>query len=100
MVPAQHPPALPQQRLKVLARDVSLSLSEPVGSSILNVLPARIDAAKPCGLHHITVSLRLGAQGEGAVLLARITRRSWDLLALQAGAHVYAQVKSVAFERG
>ncbi len=100
VVPAQQPPALPQQRLKVLARDVSLSLSEPVGSSILNVLPARIDTAKPCGLHHITVSLRLGARGEGAVLLARITRRSWDVLALQAGVHVYAQVKSVAFERG
>ena len=100
VVPAHQPPAVPQQRLKVLARDVSLSLQEPEGSSILNVLPAKIDAAKPCGLHHITASLRLGKTGEGAVLLARITRRSWDVLALQPGMQVYAQVKSVAFERG
>ena len=44
----------------------------------------------------MTVVLRLGIRGQGASMLARITRKSWDRLNLGVGLQVYAQIKSVA----
>ena len=41
----------------------------------------------------------VGQDGDGAHLLARVTRRSWDHLALVDGARVWAQVKGVSLER-
>jgi molybdate transport system ATP-binding protein len=82
-------------RVRILARDVSLSLNAPQHSSILNILPARvveIQADRPA-----QALIRLDAGG--AVLLARITRKSVALLGLQPGHEVYAQVKSVALLR-
>jgi len=85
-------------RLRILASDVSLSRAPPGDgdSSILNVLPVRIVGAEPTGGHLITVFLRLGEDGQGAPLLARITRKSWDMLGLAAGQSVHAMVKGVA----
>lgn len=82
-------------RLRVVAADVSLSRQPPQDSSILNVLPARILEADGRDGVMVTVVLRLGGDG-GERLLARITRRSWDLLRLAVGEPVYAQVKSVS----
>lgn len=79
-------------RVRVLARDVSLALQAAAASSILNILPARVREIRDDGPDRVKVSLSLGA----VTLLARITRRSRDLLALQPGLSLFAQVKSVA----
>lgn len=89
-----HAPLPPGQplRIKVLARDVSLSL-ERQHSSILNVLPAIVAEIAPTrSPAQVLLRLDLG----GTALLARITRYSLERLALQPGSRVWAQLKSVA----
>jgi molybdate transport system ATP-binding protein len=92
-----------RRRLRILAADVSLRRTPTAEgeSSILNVLPARITGAEPAGNHLMTVFLALGEDGTGAPLLARITRKSWDMLGLAPGQPVYAMIKGVALlDRG
>ena len=86
-------------RARVLARDVSLALSAAPDSSILNVLPVRIEAIAEEGDGRVDLRLRLGASGD-RVLLSRITRRSVRQLGLTVGQTVFAQIKSVALQRG
>ena len=81
-----------QVQLRVQARDVSLSLSQPEGSSILNILPAQILALREDGPGQTMVSLQAGSTR----LLARITQQSAKALQLQAGMPVYAQIKGMA----
>jgi molybdate transport system ATP-binding protein len=88
-------------RARVLARDVSVTRQMPQQTSIVNVLPARLDDLQ---LDHGTVLLQLSlgdpaaaaATATGARLLARITRKSFEALALRPGEPLYAQVKGVA----
>jgi molybdate transport system ATP-binding protein len=80
-------------RARVLARDVSVAIAAPHGTSITNILAARIVEIQDDGPDR--VSLRL-AVGDGQLLLSRITRRSCDLLGLAMDMQVFAQVKSVA----
>lgn len=80
-------------RARVLARDVSIATQQPHGSSITNILHARIAEIRDEGPDKVIVRLTVG---ESHVLLSRITRRSRDLLKLTAGMDVFAQVKSVA----
>jgi molybdate transport system ATP-binding protein len=86
-----------RQRLRVLARDVSLALEPPVRTSVLNIFPARIleigggEGAGAAGPQPL-VKLDAG----GAVLLAQITRKSLVTLELRPGLPVYAVVKGVA----
>jgi len=80
-------------RARVLARDVSIATQAPHGSSINNILNARIDEIRDEGPDRVVVRMTVG---ESQVLLSRITRRSRDHLALVAGMYVCAQVKSVA----
>ena len=86
-------------RLRVAAGDVSLTLRPPGASTILNVLPARILSSRATEGPETIVVLGLGSEGQGARLLARVTRRSWDAVGLAEGRDVYAQVKSVALTR-
>lgn len=105
-------------RLRVRARDVSLSLSRAHDSSILNILPAVVvglgDDAGPGAQGHghgqghgptsgVVVRLRLGtacgATDGGPHLLARVTRRSVAHLGLHVGQAVFAQIKGVALLR-
>ena len=79
-------------RLRVLARDVSITLKPQTGTSILNIFPAVIDDLAEAGPAQMLVRLRLA----GTPLLARITRKSASNLTLAAGKQVYAQVKAVA----
>jgi molybdate transport system ATP-binding protein len=87
-------------RARVLARDVSITLSPSADSSIANILPARIEALRDDGPDTVTLQLRLlgapGIEASPAMVLARITRRSRDTLKLHAGQQVYAQIKGVA----
>ena len=80
-------------RLRVLARDVSLSLESDNQSSILNVLPAVVrelgDGEHPAVKH---VRLQVGESS----LLCRLTTRSVHALGLEAGKPVWAQIKSAA----
>ena len=89
-----------QVRARVLARDVSVVLARPVGSSIVNILPACIEAMRDDGPDTVTLQLRVdrtvSGQGESPLLLARITRRSCDALRLRPGLSLFAQIKGVA----
>lgn len=79
-------------RLRIAARDVSVTLEQQYGTSILNSFPAIIDEIMPEGSARVTVRLLAG----GIPLLSRITRKSAALLDLKNGKSVYAQAKSVA----
>ncbi len=79
-------------RLRIAARDVSLTMERQSGTSILNIFPATIDEINPTGGAQVTVRLLAG----GVPLLSRVTRKSAALLGLEPGKKVYAQVKSVA----
>jgi len=79
-------------RLRIPARDISVCLSRPQQSSILNVLRARIVEIEPGLGSRLLVRLQVGEQ----YLLARLTRKSIANLQLKPGADVYAQIKSVA----
>jgi len=88
-------PEAPGQRLRfrVHARDVSLALQRAEGSSITNLLPARVAAVVAADTPaHVLVRLDAG----GTPLLARITRRSADQLAIAPGQQLWAQIKTVA----
>ncbi len=89
------PPGTPV-RARIAARDVSLALQGPRDTSILNSLPARV-CSLVADVHPSQVLVQLDAAG--VLLLARITRRSLDALALAPGMQVWAQVKSVAVPR-
>ncbi|MCO6439826.1 MAG: molybdenum ABC transporter ATP-binding protein [Nitrococcus mobilis] len=91
-VPQLRPQAGQRVRLRVRARDVSLTLDPPGRTSILNVLPAQVleTVADSPGQH--LVRLRV----EDQILLSRISEFSQRHLCLQAGMAVFAQVKSVA----
>jgi molybdate transport system ATP-binding protein len=83
-------------RARVLARDVSISMQAPEGTSISNILNARIEEIRDEGPDKVMVRMKVG---ESQMLLSRITRRSRDQLGLAAGMYVCAQVKSVALMR-
>lgn len=82
-------------RLRVLARDVSLTLEEQHGTSILNIFPAEVVETASHGTSQVTVRLDCG----GVPILARVTRRSASVLGLEKGKRVFAQAKSVAVLR-
>ncbi|WP_354447140.1 molybdenum ABC transporter ATP-binding protein [Ottowia thiooxydans] len=79
-------------RLRILARDVSLTLSPAPDTSILNVLPAVVKSLTEDGTSQTLVTLDSG----GTTLLARVTRKSASMLQLAVGQRVFAQVKGVA----
>ena len=80
-------------RVRVLARDVSLALSAPSDSSIGNQLAGRVEEIA-ADLHPALALVRVRV-GTSAVV-ARLTRRSAQALALAPGVPVWAQVKTVA----
>ena len=82
-------------RLRIAAQDVSLCLSRPDGTTILNVIEATIDDVRSVGPSSSLVRLAAGDD----YLLALITRRSVARLDLKTGDRVFAQVKSVTVRR-
>lgn len=94
-VPRLNAPVGAPVRAYIRSRDVMLSLQRPEDISALNVLAGRI----------ASISATINAQADirldcnGAVLMARLTAKSVDRLALAPGRPVYAVVKSVSFER-
>jgi molybdate transport system ATP-binding protein len=80
-------------RLKVLARDVSLSVLPPGRSSIQNVLAGRVEAlVEDDHPALVLVRVELG----GSALLARVSRRAVHEMGIAIGVAVWVQVKTVA----
>jgi len=86
-LPVGHP-----VRLRVMARDVSLTREHQSGTSILNIFPVTVEEMTLEGSAQVVVRVNAG----GVSMLSRITRKSADLLDLEQGKAIYAQVKSVA----
>lgn len=83
-------------RVRILARDVSLSLSAHEDTSILNVLPVQVQDID-VNTHAATAVVRLGSGANS--LLARTTLRSLEHLQIRTGMTLWAQVKAVALVR-
>ncbi|MCB1959550.1 MAG: molybdenum ABC transporter ATP-binding protein [Rhodocyclaceae bacterium] len=80
-------------RLRIAARDVSIALSRPTDSSIINHLPVSvIDICPDPNPGHRLVRLAAGK----TVLLARITTLSRERLGLVPGMTAWALIKGVA----
>ena len=96
-------------RVRVQARDVSLTLQRQEGTSVLNIFAATVTAIASDSPGQVMVCLDTGGSQSNqnnqnnqqpsqaaSQLLARITCKSADALRLQPGSQVYAQVKGVA----
>ena len=92
VVPTQPVTLQQRLRIRVQARDVSLTLEKQTGTSILNILSASVTALAQDSPGQVMVTLDVG----GSTLLARITSRSARLLGLAPGLALYAQIKGVA----
>lgn len=79
-------------RLRVAARDISLTLNSQSGTSILNIFPATIQQIAADGDAQVVVKLLAGS----VPMLARLTKKSAVVLDLSVGKQVYLQAKSVA----
>lgn len=79
-------------RLRVQARDISLTLTAQTGTSILNILPVTVTGLSADSPGQVMVRLDAG----GTPLLARITEKSAHTLTLAPGQAIYAQIKGVA----
>ncbi len=82
-------------RLRILARDVSITTEKQIATSILNILPVTVQALSDDNPGQVMVALDAG----GVRILARVTRKSIATLQLEPGRAVYAQIKSVAVLR-
>lgn len=91
-VPGDVGPERATLRLRIQANDVSLCRSRPEHSTILNILPATVEAIQDGGGASMLVRLRLGDDR----IIARVTRRSIRELGLREGEPLFAQIKSVA----
>jgi len=79
-------------RIRIQARDVSLTLTRQQDTSILNILSATVTDICNDNPGQVLVALDVG----GTRMLARITHKSSEALELKAGSKVYAQIKGVA----
>lgn len=79
-------------RVRILAQDVMLATVRPEGISALNILPATVRDLRMGEGPGAMVRLDAG----GDMLLARVTRRSAEALALAPGRAVFAVLKAVS----
>lgn len=84
-----------QVRVRIPARDVSLSLEEETQSSILNIWRAEVVDIAVAEPGQVLVKLCCPERKGEQPLLARITSKSRDRLGLQLGSLLYARIKSV-----
>jgi molybdate transport system ATP-binding protein len=88
-----------QVRVRIQARDVSVSLQRPELTSVLNILRATIAEMCDDGPGQVLLGLQLGDPGNNTRMLARISHLSAKRLGLAPGMAVYAQIKGVAMVR-
>ena len=92
IVPDNSFPVQTKVRIRVVARDVSLTKSKQVDTSILNIFPAMVQEIVNEGEAQVMIRLQI----KETILLACITRKSSYKLRLEKGSEVFVQVKSVA----
>lgn len=93
-VPGDDLPIGSELRLRIRARDVSIAIQKPVGTSVLNIFDASITEIVADEGPHCEVLLDVGAP-----LIARVTRKSVNELGLKVGQKVFASVKAAAIDR-
>ena len=91
-------------RVRILARDISLSLDAHTRTSILNRLPVRVqeitaDSDPAMVLMRLEPKMQNASTTTETCLIARITRRSLQQLEITKGSELWAQIKSVAIVR-
>ena len=79
-------------RLRVQASDISLSKTAAHDGSILNIIAGVVSGV--IEMQHAYVLLQLDVNGD--ILLARISRKSYQSLQLSAGLKVFLQIKAVS----
>lgn len=102
LLPQASHAALPQGtavRVRIQARDVSLSLQAPEHSSVLNVLSATVIEVVDDTPGQVLVVLQLGHGSRPVRLLSRISQLSARRLGIAPGRAVFAQIKGVAMVR-
>ncbi len=102
LLPQASSAALPQGtavRVRIQARDVSLSLQAPEDSSVLNVLGATVVEVVDDSPGQVLVGLQLGTGLQPVRLLSRISQVSAQRLGITPGQAVFAQIKGVAMVR-
>jgi molybdate transport system ATP-binding protein len=98
IVPGRHGSVGSAWRLRISATDISFVRKPPEETTALNCLPVRIVSVAPHsdGDAQVNLVVALGEDGTGDKIVGRITRKSYELLKLDPGTAVYAQIKSVA----
>ncbi len=85
--------------IKVLAKDVSLCVTPPENTSIMNCIQATIKnytyMQDPSRLL-VTLALKSSCNTNTEQILAHITKKSWSTLNLTKNQEVFAQIKSIA----
>jgi molybdate transport system ATP-binding protein len=102
LLPQAGSTALPKGtpvRVRIQARDVSLSLQAPERSSVLNVLRATVVDVVEELPGQVLVGLQLGDGARPVRLLSRISQLSARRLGIAPGQAVFAQIKGVAMVR-
>lgn len=87
-------PEITQQqtvRVRVMAKDVSLGLTDRTDSSVLNILPVLVEHIQ-LEQHYALLTLSLAGQ----TLFAQISLRSLRQLSLSTGVRVYAMIKAMS----
>ena len=79
-------------RLRISARDVSLTKERQSNTSILNIFKAVVDDVVPEGKSQVMIRLKI----KDSIILSCITLKSAEMLNIKIGSKVYAQIKSVA----
>jgi molybdate transport system ATP-binding protein len=82
-------------RLRIEAQDVMIATKRPEAISALNILPATVTALRIGQGPGVLVQLKAGEN----LMLARITRRSAETLALYEGVDVFVVLKAVSVPR-
>lgn len=80
-------------RVRILARDVSLTLSHQEGTSVLNLLQGTVTEIAD---DHHPAQVLVRVEVAGTPIVARVTKRSAAALALVPGLTIWAQIKAVA----
>ncbi len=92
LVPGHIGPPGMKTRVRIRARDVMLACEEPRKISALNILQGTVVDLVPADSSAVNVKLDCA----GAIIMARITRHSANVLDLKTGSRAYAVVKSVS----
>ncbi len=82
-------------RVRIRARDIALATTRPQNVSLLNVLEGRLVELSTEAGAIVEARIQVGA----VFLVARITRRSAQLLQLAPGQTVFALIKAVSMDR-